>query len=65
MNFDSRLKFNLRSCLLADGAHGAEDSFDSRPVRAEMVQLGFEGLAEVERVSCRLVVGELRVDQCE
>jgi len=65
VNLRSRLKCK-RSCgWQADVAHGAEDSFDSRPVRAEIRQLSFEGLAEVDRGLSCLVVCELRVDQGE
>ena len=65
MNLLSRLKFNLCNCLEANVAHGAEDSFDSRPVRAEIRQLGFEGIAEVDGGLRSLVVCKLRVDQGE
>ena len=65
VNLLSRLKFNLSCCLQADVAHGAEDSFGSRPVRAEIRQLGFEGIAEVDGGLRFLVVCKLRVDQGE
>ena len=65
MNLLSRLKFNFSCGLQADVVNGAEDCFDSRPVRAEIRQLGFEGLAEVDGGLRSLVVCKLRVDQGE
>ena len=60
-----RLKFNLRCCKHADFAHVAEDRFDSRPVAAEILQLGFEWFAECDCCLGIVILFELPVDECK
>ena len=63
MNFLSRLKFDLCSGKHANVAHAAEDCLDSRPVRAEIRQLGFKRVAELDCSLSFLVLLELPVDE--